>query len=96
MDKYLHPTLHDGCNYSSILRLKLTYGYEMGPRRYALLMAERFEKFNSSPLDKMAAISQTVLSDAFSWMKSFFFIKIEISLKLVLRVQLTITQHWFR
>ena len=28
---------------------------------------------NSSPLDKMAAISQMIFSDAFSWMKSFVF-----------------------
>ena len=26
--------------------------------------------FNASPLDKMAAISQTIFSDAFSWMSS--------------------------
>ena len=26
---------------------------------------------NSSPPDKMAAILQTIISDAFSWMKSF-------------------------
>ena len=32
-------------------------------------------------MDKMAAISQTVFPDAFSWMKSFFLIKI--SLKFV-------------
>ena len=35
-------------------------------------------KVNSSPLDKMAAIFQTISSDAFSWMK--FYILIEISL----------------
>ena len=29
--------------------------------------------FNSSPLDKMAGISQTIFSDEFSWMKSFAF-----------------------
>ena len=44
------------------------------------------------PLDKMATISQTMFSDAFSWMKSFV-----LRLKfLFVRVQLTITQHWFR
>ena len=46
-------------------------------------------------LDKMDAISQTIFSDAFSWMKSFvFWLKFQWSL--FLRVQLTITQHWFR
>ena len=44
--------------------------------------------------DKMAAISQTIFSDAFSWMKSLvFFFKFHWSL--FLRAQLTITQHWF-
>ena len=47
------------------------------------------------PLDKMDAISQTIFSDAFSWMKKFdFWLKFHWSL--FLRVQLTITQHWFR
>ena len=47
------------------------------------------------PLDKMTCISQTIFSDAFSWMKSFvFWLKFHWSL--FLRVQLTITQHWFR
>ena len=34
------------------------------------------------PLDKMAAISQRIFSDAFSWMKSFVF-SLKISLKIV-------------
>ena len=38
---------------------------------------------NSSPLDEMAAFSQTIFSDAFSWMKSFFIV-FKISLKCVL------------
>ena len=47
------------------------------------------------PLDKMAAISQTIFSDAFSWIKSFvFWLKFHWSL--FLRVQLKVTQHWFR
>ena len=50
---------------------------------------------NSSPPGQMAAISQTIFSDAFSWMKNFvFWIKFHWSL--FLRVQLTIAQHWFR
>ena len=52
-------------------------------------------EFSSSPLDKVAAISQQIFSDAFSWMKSFvFWLKFHWSLFLM--VQLTITQHWFR
>ena len=45
-------------------------------------------------LDKMAAIPQTIFSDAFSWMKSFvFWLKFHWSLSL--RVQLAISKHWF-
>ena len=48
-----------------------------------------------SPLDKMAVISQTIFSDAFSWMKIFvFWLKFHWSL--FLRVQLPINQQWFR
>ena len=46
-------------------------------------------------LDKMASVSQTIFSDAFSWMKIFvFWLKYHWSV--FLSVQLTITQHWFR
>ena len=46
------------------------------------------------PLDKMASFSQTIFSDAFSWMTGFvFWLKFRRSL--FLRVQLTISQHWF-
>ena len=47
------------------------------------------------PLDKMGAISQTIFSDAFSWMNGFLFWS-EFHWTLFLKVQLTITQHWFR
>ena len=45
------------------------------------------------PLDKMAAILQTIFSDAFSWITSFEFI-FKIHWSLFPRVQLTTTQHW--
>ena len=46
-------------------------------------------------LDKMAAISQMIFSDAFLWIKSFaFWWKFHWSLFIVVKV--TITQHWFR
>ena len=45
--------------------------------------------------DKMAVISQTTFSNAFSCMKKFeFWLKFHWSL--FLRVQLTITKHWFK
>ena len=47
------------------------------------------------PLDKMAAISQTMFSDAFSWMKSFVF-WLQFHWSLFLMVQMTTTQRWLR
>ena len=45
--------------------------------------------------DKMPAISQTTLSNSFSWMKMLEF-RLKFHWNLFLRVQLTIFQHWFR
>ena len=45
--------------------------------------------------DNLAAISQTTLSNAFSWMKILEF-RLKFNLSLFLRVQLTISKHWFR
>ena len=45
--------------------------------------------------DKMAAISQTTLSNPFSWMKIFEF-RLKFHWSLFLRFQLIIIQHWFR
>ena len=45
--------------------------------------------------DKMATVSQTTLSNAFSWMKMLEF-RLRFHWSLFLRVQLTIFQHWFR
>ena len=53
------------------------------------LEVETYE-FNSSPLNKMDAISQTVFSDAFPWMKSFIFL-LKFHWSLFIRVRLTIT-----
>ena len=50
---------------------------------------------NSHPLDKMAAISQPTDSNEFLWMKMFVFWS-KFHWSLFLRVQLTISQHWFR
>ena len=51
--------------------------------------------FTHLPLDKMAAVSQTIFSDAFSWMKSFEF-WIKFHWNLFLMVKFTLIQHWFR
>ena len=45
--------------------------------------------------DKMAAISQTTFSNAFSWMKMHEF-RLRFHWNLFLRFELTIFQHWFR
>ena len=45
--------------------------------------------------NKMDAISQTTLSNAFSWMKMLEF-RLRFQLSLFLRVQSTIIHHWFR
>ena len=45
--------------------------------------------------DKMAAIFQTTFSDTFSWMKMYEFC-LRFHWSLLLGVQLTIFQHWFR
>ena len=45
--------------------------------------------------DKMAAISQMTLSSAFSWKKMAEF-HLKFHWSLFIRVQLTISQHWFR
>ena len=47
------------------------------------------------PLDKMAAILQTIFSDAFSWMISSV-LWLKFHWNLFLRVRLTITQYCFR
>ena len=53
------------------------------------------ETLTHLPLDKMAAISQTIFPATVSWMKSFT-LWLKIHWSLFLRVQLTIIQHWFR
>ena len=45
--------------------------------------------------DNMAAISQTTLSNAFSWKKMLEF-RLKFHWSLFIRVQWTIFQHWFR
>ena len=45
--------------------------------------------------DKMDAISLTTFSSTFSWMKMFEF-RLKFHWSLFLRVQLTISQHWFK
>ena len=65
------------------------------PYSHTLFPHSQLRPLTHLPLDKMSAISQTIFSDAFSWIKSFvFWLKFHWSL--FLRVQLTISQYWFR
>ena len=59
------------------------------------LTAEDPTQLTHLPPDKMAAISQTVFSNAFSSMKMYKFLS-RFHWYLFLRNQLTIFQHWFR
>ena len=52
----------------------------------------KYHDLNLSLLDKKAAISQTILSDTFSWMKILYLI--EISLKVVIEGPITMNQLW--
>ena len=45
--------------------------------------------------DKMDAIFQTTISNGISWMKIYLF-RLKFHWSLLLRVQITISQHWFR
>ena len=64
------------------------------PKQLSVLQLFK-NQLNSSPPWHMAAISQTIFLDAFSWMKSFIF-WLKFHWSLFLRVQLTITQRWLR
>ena len=77
------PSHHTGC--TSMTRRKF----------YKDLSVPIKASLRHIPLDKMAAISKTTISDAISWMKSFVF-WLRFHWSLFLRFQLTIFQHWFR
>ena len=58
-------------------------------------MKFKYSRLTHLPQDKMAAISQTTFSDAFSSMKTYIF-WFKFHWSLFLGVQLTIFQQWFR
>ena len=73
---------------TTLPKIYTTYGgplYMWRPNRQSLYLH----------CNKMAAILQTILSDAFSWSKRFvFWLNFHWSLSLI--CQLTTVQHWFR
>ena len=64
------------------------------PVHWCISASIRFNELTHWGWDKMAAFSQTTLSNAFSWMKIIEF-RIKFHWSLFLRVFLTILQHWF-
>ena len=56
------------------MRQLITGSYD-NPIRQCMNVWQGFSLLVHFPLDKMVALSQTILSDAFSWMKSFVFKK---------------------
>ena len=67
---------------------------------YYIVMYQSWERISQMVLthwgrDKMAAISQTTLSNVFSWMKMLEF-RLKVHWSLFIRIQLTIFQYWFR
>ena len=63
--------------------------------KMALAYKLKIEYFNSLRPRQMDAISQTTVSNAFSWMKMFEF-RLKFHWSLFPVVQWTIFQHWFR
>ena len=64
--------------------------WQVGEAKNRYLADKHCRILTHLPLDKMAAISQTIFLNAFSWMNSFVF-QVKFHWSLFLRVQLTIT-----
>ena len=79
--------------WSQLKKISGDYFLFLHSLRIITTMFTCYNHINSSPPGKMTIISQTIFSDAFSWMKSFIF-WLKFHWNLFLRVQLTITQNW--
>ena len=84
--RYVSVGNHDSCFSTVLFRLK--------KKSTLPALCEGNPTLTHLPLDKLAAISQTIFLGAFSWMKSFVF-RSQFLWSLSMRVQLTINQHWF-
>ena len=62
---------------------------------FSLISKESCHQLAHLSLEKMGAISQTIFSGAFSWVRDVVF-SLKFHCCLFIRVQLTITQHLFR
>ena len=72
-----------------------TYRFSFNTLWYQKCDNLHLEILNHLPLDKLAAISQTTFSNAFSWMKIFEF-QIKFHWNTFLGVWSIICQYWFR
>ena len=84
MSKVMMLNLH---NYSIVAVMFETHQY-----RWMVICSNSLTHWSR---DKMAAVSQTMFSNAFSWMEMYEF-RLKFHWSLFLRFQLTIFQHWFR
>ena len=76
------------------MRHAITYG-SVGPDLWSHMTSLDHNELTHWGRDKIDAILQTTFSNAISWMKMFEF-RLKFHWSLLLRVQLTIFQHWFR
>ena len=79
------------CPQHLLLVRRSSYNYDI----HKCIYIKAHRDINTLRPRKMAAISQTMFSNAFSWMKMFEFC-LRFRWSLFLRVQLTIFHHWFR
>ena len=91
MDEWLHPAKKYGCNYSPMPNHQHWFSQSLSMKNKLFFKSS----LTHWGRDKMAAISQTTFSNAFFWMKMYEF-RLNCHWSLFLRVQLTISQHWFR
>ena len=88
-------------NFSKTLITVQKFCFKMHLKMFLSMSTYVYSGFNASNtlthllLNKMAVISQMTFSNAFSWMKSLV-LWFKFHWSLFLRVQLTISQHWFR
>ena len=92
---HYHDNQSGALLYSQIIESNLMIGHPVPRPEYMTECQESSPIKTHRGRDKVAAISQTTLSIAFSWMKMLQF-RLNFYWSLFLRVKLTMLQHWFR
>ena len=85
--------MHD--EFENHIRVKLQLQLPGASELYTAVDGILYHTLTHWGRDKMAAFSQTTLSNAFSWMKMLEF-RFKFHWSLFIRVQFTTVQHWFR